>query len=444
MDFMTLLAAALPDNLIGKWLVQLSDNLPTFGVTVIVFTIIVRLILSPLDIWQKISQRKQSKAMRRLQPKLAKLQKQYANQPQLLRQKQAELQKQEKLHPFASCLPLIVTMVIFFVVFAGFRDLVAYQNELIIENVYAAYTEYDADADNLYAMQAAGDYVVESEVGKLAASDTEGTAEDVPQEQKDALTAEILKQIQDADGNYLAPGDTANTDEYYVLYSEAFSLFDGWHSLGTVGEKNEYADALSAEDKAVFDGVSSCFNDNKDEMLVAAYKEHMEGFLWIKNIFMADTGANVVPSVSEFVGGRIQAQMPEAAAGVSYDELTGPAQAALNKTGTWDVSRWNGYFVLPVISIALSFLSTWFTQKMSPTTPMGDAKQQKSQQRTMKILTYIMPLIMGLFAIMYSAAFAIYYFMSNLVSTLINVIYIIIVKIIDNKAQAKELVEIDE
>ena len=45
---------------------------------------------------------------------------------------------------------------------------------------------------------------------------------------------------------------------------------------------------------------------------------------------------------------------------------------------------------------------------------------------------------------MYSAAFAIYYFMSNLVSTLINVIYIIIVKIIDNKAQAKELVEIDE
>ena len=52
MDFMTLLAAALPDNLIGKWLVQLSDNLPTFGVTVIVFTIIGRLILSPLGIWQ--------------------------------------------------------------------------------------------------------------------------------------------------------------------------------------------------------------------------------------------------------------------------------------------------------------------------------------------------------------------------------------------------------
>ena len=211
-----------------------------------------------------------------------------------------------------------------------------------------------------------------------------------------------------------------------------------------MGEKNAYRDALPEEEREILNKTIACFAENKNEAMVLAYEEHMEGFLWIKNIFMADTGANVVPSVSEFVGGRIQAQMPEAAAGVSYDELTGPAQAALNKTGTWDADRWNGYFVMPVISIALSFLSTWFTQKMSPSAPVGDAKQQKSQQRTMKILTYVMPVMMGVFAIMYSAAFAIYYFMSNLISTLINVIYIIIVKIIDNKAQAKELVEIDE
>ena len=50
MDFMTLLAAALPDNLIGKWLVQLSDKLPTFGGAGIVFTIIVRLLFFPLEI----------------------------------------------------------------------------------------------------------------------------------------------------------------------------------------------------------------------------------------------------------------------------------------------------------------------------------------------------------------------------------------------------------
>ena len=440
MDLMMMLAAALPDNLIGQWLVQLDEKLPTFGVTVIVFTIILRLILSPLDIWQKISQRKQSKAMRRLQPKLAKLQKQYANQPQLLRQKQAELQKQEKLHPFASCLPLIVTMVVFFVVFAGFRDLVAYKNEDIIERVYASYTQYDEDEGSQHAMEAAGDFVISSQTDKLLSDVEEGA--DVPQEEIDKLVEEINAQIKGEEG-YLAPGQEGVEGEYYLAYSKAFALYGEWNEKATVGEKNAYRDALPEEDRDILNKTIACFAENKNEAMVLAYEEHMEGFLWIQNIFMPDTGSNVVPSVDEFVGGRIQAQMPDAAAGVSYDELTGPAQSALNKTGTWDAGRWNGYFVLPVLSIALSFLSTWFTQKLSPAaTPMGDAKQQKSQQRTMKILTYIMPLVMGIFAIMYSAAFAIYYFMSNLVSTLINVIYIIVTKIIDNKNRAKELVEI--
>ena len=440
MDLMMMLAAALPDNLIGQWLVQLDEKLPTFGVTVIVFTIILRLILSPLDIWQKISQRKQSKAMRRLQPKLAKLQKQYANQPQLLRQKQAELQKQEKLHPFASCLPLIVTMVVFFVVFAGFRDLVAYKNEDIIERVYASYTQYDEDEGSQHAMEAAGDFVISSQKDKLLSDVEEGA--DVPQEEIDKLVEEINAQIKGEEG-YLTPGQEGVEGEYYLAYSKAFALYGEWNEKATVGEKNAYRDALPEEEREILNKTIACFAENKNEAMVLAYEEHMEGFLWIQNIFMPDTGSNVVPSVDEFVGGRIQAQMPDAAAGVSYDELTGPAQSALNKTGTWDAGRWNGYFVLPVLSIALSFLSTWFTQKLSPAaTPMGDAKQQKSQQRTMKILTYIMPLVMGIFAIMYSAAFAIYYFMSNLVSTLINVIYIIVTKIIDNKNRAKELVEI--
>ena len=440
MDLMMMLAAALPDNLIGQWLVQLDEKLPTFGVTVIVFTIILRLILSPLDIWQKISQRKQSKAMRRLQPKLAKLQKQYANQPQLLRQKQAELQKQEKLHPFASCLPLIVTMVVFFVVFAGFRDLVAYKNEDIIERVYASYTQYDEDEGSQHAMEAAGDFVISSQTDKLLSDVEEGA--DVPQEEIDKLVEEINAQIKGEEG-YLTPGQEGVEGEYYLAYSKAFALYGEWNEKATVGEKNAYRDALPEEDREILNKTIACFAENKNEAMVLAYEEHMEGFLWIQNIFMPDTGSNVVPSVDEFVGGRIQAQMPDAAAGVSYDELTGPAQSALNKTGTWDAGRWNGYFVLPVLSIALSFLSTWFTQKLSPAaTPMGDAKQQKSRQRTMKILTYIMPLVMGIFAIMYSAAFAIYYFMSNLVSTLINVIYIIVTKIIDNKNRAKELVEI--
>lgn len=426
MDFMTLMAAQLPENLIGQWLVKLAEQLPSFGVTVIVFTIILRLIMSPLDIWQRVSQRKQTKAMQRLQPKLAKLQKQYANQPQLLRQKQAELQKQEKLHPLASCIPLLVSTIIFFVVFAGFRQLVAYQNEVIMEHVYAEYMAYNADEQGLHAQEAAIDYVKSVALKELQAAAGEGA--EVPQEQIDAKFAEIDAQIQAASG------------AYYDTYTAALKVYSEYVAIEDLTQSKQYYDSLSDTEKGYVTGVAVEFDQNLDEQMVTAYTENMESFLWIKNVFMPDTGSNVVPEVDEYVGSKIQAKLEFA--GVTYDDLAGPAQRALNKTSTWDIKRWNGYFVLPILSIVMSFFTTWFMQKLTPQNLTGDAQQQKSQQTTMKILTYMMPLIMGIFAIMYSAAFAIYYFMSNLVSTLLNVVYIVISKILDKREKAKSLVQI--
>ena len=417
MDILTTLAVSLPSNLIGKWLVQLSELLPSFGVTVIVFTIILKLITSPLDIWQKISQRKQSKAMARLQPKLAKLQKQYANQPQLLRQKQAELQKEEKLHPLASCLPLIVTMVIFFVVFAGFRQLVAYQNEVIMENVYGAYLEFNDNAGNVDA--AVKDYVVSAE--KKAILDS---------------NAEIGDEALNNSLNEFSAQIDAQTGAGWEKYSAARTLYGDYMDSS---EKNGYINKLPLEQRAIVGGVAGAYQGRLNERLADAYEGHMESFLWIKNVFMSDTGTNVVPTAQQFVGGKIQAHWD--VSGVSYDTLAGPAQERLNKKSFWDVKNWNGYFVLPIISVVLSVLTTWFTQKMSPQNMMaGGAEQQKSQQRTMKIVTYTMPLIMGIFAIVYSAAFALYYFMSNAVSTLFNIAYIIITKQLDRREAARSLI----
>ncbi|MDE5617907.1 MAG: YidC/Oxa1 family membrane protein insertase [Clostridia bacterium] len=422
MDIIMTLAVALPSNLIGKWLVQLSELLPSFGVTVIVFTIILKLITSPLDIWQRISQRKQSRAMARLQPKLAKLQKQYANQPQLLRQKQAELQKEEKLHPLASCLPLIVTMVIFFVVFAGFRQLVAYQNEVIMENVYTEYVQFIADESGENVETAVKDYVISAHRNKLMSDTPEGA--DINQDALDNAMNEYVLQIENKSG------------AGYEDYTSALQIYRTYFDIEGVGDKKTYYDSLSKSDKEIVIGSGNAFESNLNVCLANAYEEHMESFLWIKNIFMSDTGTNVVPTVQQFTGGKIQAKWNVA---VSYDTLTSPAQQRLNKKSFWDAKNWNGYFVLPILSVALSFLTTWFTQKMSPQNVMGDAKQQKSQQRTMKMVTYMMPLIMGIFAIVYSAAFGLYYFMSNAISTLFNVAFLIITKQLDKREAAKSL-----
>ena len=108
-------------------LIKLNDKIGNFGWTVVCFTIILRLILSPLDIWQKLVARKNSKAMKRMKPELEALNEKYADDKQRLQQETQALYKREKYSMLGSCLPMILTLVVFFLVFAGFRDMVGYQ-----------------------------------------------------------------------------------------------------------------------------------------------------------------------------------------------------------------------------------------------------------------------------------------------------------------------------
>ena len=74
------------DNLMltvgGLWGTIISwfqSFLPSFGLTIIVFTVALKLVLSPLEIYQKVSSKKTAEKQAVLQPKLEKLQKQYGN-----------------------------------------------------------------------------------------------------------------------------------------------------------------------------------------------------------------------------------------------------------------------------------------------------------------------------------------------------------------------------
>lgn len=144
----SLMFLANTGNFIGDWLYDLGSVIGNFGWTVVVFTIILKLIVSPFDIWQKVVMRKNQKAMKRIQPQLEKLQKQYANNQQILAEKQMQLYKKEHYSTFGACLPMIITMVIFFVVFAGFNATVKYQNKVVFNDLHKTYKEAVIDADN--------------------------------------------------------------------------------------------------------------------------------------------------------------------------------------------------------------------------------------------------------------------------------------------------------
>lgn len=89
----------------------------SWGWTMVVFTIMIRLVLTPLDIKSRISMRKTTK----LQPQLSALQKKYANDKEKLNAKTAELYKKEHINPLSSCLPLLLTWPILIAVFGAMR-----------------------------------------------------------------------------------------------------------------------------------------------------------------------------------------------------------------------------------------------------------------------------------------------------------------------------------
>lgn len=78
----------------------------TFGFTIILFTVVVRLATFPLN----MQQIKSAKAMQELQPKMQELQKKYKDNRETLAQEQMKLYKEHGVNPLGGCLPLLVQM----------------------------------------------------------------------------------------------------------------------------------------------------------------------------------------------------------------------------------------------------------------------------------------------------------------------------------------------
>lgn len=91
---------------------------PSYGLAIIIMTILIKLILAPLTAKQIASTR----AMTRIQPKMKELQARYKDDKQMLNQKLSELYRQEGVNPLAGCLPLIIQMPILIGIFYGIRD----------------------------------------------------------------------------------------------------------------------------------------------------------------------------------------------------------------------------------------------------------------------------------------------------------------------------------
>ena len=115
-------------NWIGKIIQWLIEGVGLVGIGVIVFTLILKTVVLPLDVFSRVKTKKQALMMEKMRPQMEKLQKQYANDKQMYNQKVMELQKQNGFSMLGACLPMIVSLVIFMVVFSAFSTYSQYAN----------------------------------------------------------------------------------------------------------------------------------------------------------------------------------------------------------------------------------------------------------------------------------------------------------------------------
>ncbi|MDE6302045.1 MAG: YidC/Oxa1 family membrane protein insertase, partial [Clostridia bacterium] len=350
-----------PTHFMAKFMLIINNSMGggagSFGWTVVVFTIVLRLILSPLDIWQKIIGRKNSKAMERMKPQLEALQAKYGDDKQRMQQEQMALYKKEHYSMMGMCLPTIITLVVFFVVFAGFRQMVGYQFAQDYKNSQMVYEK--------------------------------------------SLSAQIEEKYSDANGDGKIDLDDIVKDEEGAAF---------------------YAKAVEAAQDAVY---------------VAYYSSEQQGvrsWLWIKNIFVGDNWSKAVPDFTTVTGqsGFANSRL----AGITIDEYNSVMGKVIGTGGYGKGGSWNGLLILPVLSIALSFLSQKLMSKSQGQPPMPAADKNggaaNASQQSMKMMQWLMPVMMGVFGLLYSGAFALYMFTSSLTAILFQLLFNVCGKLADN------------
>ena len=124
-----------------RWLFSIVGN--SYFLTILIVTLVLRLVQIFPDIQSRKTQRKQAA----LQPQLDKIREKYANDPQKLNQEQSKLMRANGIGCISGCLPMLLTLPLFFCFLAAFRFWGYEQNvKLVYETIQdQKLTAEDAD-----------------------------------------------------------------------------------------------------------------------------------------------------------------------------------------------------------------------------------------------------------------------------------------------------------
>ncbi len=388
-DFMVKQLDAIPLNWIGDIIKALVEGVGITAVGIVIFTLVLKTIVLPLDVFSKFKTKKQSLIMERMRPQMEKLQKQYANDKNMYNQKVMELYKKNGYSMMGICLPTLVSLVIFMIVFSQFSTYSQYANLELYRGMVDAYN---------------------------------GVAQQYVYDEEEEGSEGFLLETENSDGQVAY---RINFDRFETYYTK--------HMQPEIDpEYEEYVSGFAGSDGVLtendmFRAVKEYVAEGARRESADYYHENKQGFIWVGNIWYPDSMLNKeVPTFEKFVS-----SLSRASNLANYEDSYNEVTANLSK----EKDTYNGYFVLIVVAIGMMFLSQFFSMRMQKgMNELGTV--DGSGKKTNKYMLIIMPIIYGFFSFFYSAAFSIY--------MIVNTTYSFLTTLIVNKALDVKFKKLEE
>lgn len=379
-------------GVMGKLVRWMHGWIGNYGWTVVVFTVFLKILMLPLDIWQRYASRKSALKMQNIQPLMESIDRKYGANTARSNEEKQKLYKKQGVSMLSTCLPMIVSMVIFFVMFAGLRNY----------SMYSSITNFQQLTDVYY----------------------------------DTYESRVIADEALRDAYY--NGYTPDGGEPIKGYNEIVAEFEQENR----GQKDENGKLVDDEVRirAKNQGLTAARSMDREKCNAAEevakkavhdyYNENHESWLWIQNVWQPDTWAPVMQPysgsgfVSQFVGGAFSSTIGMGSypngGEVIYNTIRDAVMDGNGYNGNGD---WNGLMILPFASIGLSFLSMFISQRMERKNRKGEVVEQNQQQKvTNRTMMIIMPLMMAWFGFIYTGAFAIYMVVNYTLSILSTVL----------------------
>lgn len=418
-----------------KWLIEGVGNI---GVGIILFTLILKVITLPFDVYSKVATKKNSVKMERMRPELEKLQRQYANNKELYNKKVQAIYKKQGYSMLSSCLPMLVTIIIFIVVIGEFSNYSNYSNLKMINEMSFSYNAaiekiavedetlvkvegensscYYIVTEEFFTNEKFADY---SSVISNAVEYKSGSGYNASFKMKEGAFSELGRAVKELnEKGFSAVKVGKEGEDCHIVYDEA----TGAYSINKSKYGGEVTDEQITEDisNKLVDYLGKEYLEKSVKPVAAQaaaekYESNRPSFLWIKNLWVQDLPWKhpVQTNLSDYEFYKKLDLSQEALKQEYFTDIT----AELSK----EKAQANGYLILVVLSIGVMLVSQFIMQKMQQ--PQLELQSvDKDAAASSKMMLWMMPVMYGVFAFMYTASFSLYMIVSSVVSTLSTLI----------------------